>query len=282
MTETAVTGQKRDAEDAVHPFDEAIALDVVAEGRYVGRMHAAYANMVGPFGGVTAATMLRAVLDDPRRLGEALSLTVNYAGPVADGPFDILATPVRTNRSTQHWTITLTQDDVVTTTATAVFGVRRDTWSSTEVSMPAVPAADEVPVFKVPALVAWTRNYEMRYVEGALPDMDSEPQPDSTTTLWVRDFPARPLDVPALTALCDVFYPRVFRRRGTFVPAGTVSLTTYFHAGVEVVEEQSDQPILATARAADFGGGYFDQSARLWSGNGRLLATSHQLVYFKY
>ena len=153
----------------------------------------------------------------------------------------------------------------------------RDTWSSTE-WLPAVPAATRS-VFKVPALVAWTTTDA--YVS-ALPDMDSEPQPDSTTTLWVRDFPARPLDVPALTALCDVFYPRVFRRRGTFVPAGTVSLTTYFHAGVEVVEEQSDQPILATARAADFGGGYFDQSARLWSGNGRLLATSHQLVYFKY
>ncbi|WP_043536535.1 acyl-CoA thioesterase [Saccharomonospora cyanea] len=265
----------------VHPFDDAVALDPVAEGVYSGRTHPAYANMVGPFGGITAAVVVRAVLDDARLLGELLSLTVNYAAPVADGTFELTATPVRTNRSTQHWTVELAQDGTVTTTATVVTGLRRPTWSDTEVAMPEVPAAEAVPVRPMPDFVVWARNYEMRYVEGALPDVDTGAQPDSTTTLWVRERPSRPLDVPALAALCDVFYPRVLRRRGTFVPAGTVSLSTYFHAAADTVRAQGDRPLLATARAGVFGGGYFDQSARLWSAGGELLASSHQLVYFK-
>lgn len=266
---------------AIHPFDEAVRLTAAGEGRYTGNPHPAYANMVGPFGGVTAATLLQAVLHDPRRLGEVLSLTVNYAGPLADKPFDIVVNPTRTNRSTQHWNLALTQDDAITTTATAVFGVRHETWSSTELALPSVPGADDVPVYPMPELVAWTRNYEMRYVEGAPPEADAGPRPESSTTMWVRDFPGRPLDLPALTALSDVFYPRVFRRLGAFVPAGTVSLTTHFHAAGDVLAEQGDRPVLASARAAHFGGGYFDQSARLWSEAGQPLATSHQLVYFK-
>ncbi|MER7112874.1 thioesterase family protein [Saccharomonospora azurea] len=278
MTEAALS-------EALHPFDRAVALEAAAdrgEGVVTGHTDPAYTNMVGPFGGITAAVLVRAVLDDVRRLGDVLSLTVNYAAPIADGAFDVTAIPVRTNRSTQHWIVQLTQDDVVTTTATIVTGVRRDTWSDTEAAMPAVPPAEDVPLRPMPDFVAWARNYEMRFVEGALPDTDTGAQPDSTTTLWVRERPSRPLDVPALAALSDVFYPRILRRRGTFVPAGTVSLTTYFHADAETVEAQGDRPLLATARAGVFGGGYFDQSARLWSPDGALLATSHQLVYFKH
>ena len=41
-----------------HPFDQAIALAASADGRYSGATSPAYANMVGPFGGITAATAL--------------------------------------------------------------------------------------------------------------------------------------------------------------------------------------------------------------------------------
>jgi hypothetical protein len=34
----------------------------------------------------------------------------------------------------------------------------------------------------------------------------------------------------SLTALADVFYPRIFLRRTRRVPVGTVSMTVYFHA----------------------------------------------------
>ena len=38
---------------------------------------------------------------------------------------------------------------------------------------------------------------------------------------------------------------------------------------------------LATAHANRFTRGYFDQSAQVWSRDGVLPATTHQIVYFK-
>lgn len=267
---------------STHVFDAALDLKSLGDGRTEGRTHPAYANMVGPFGGTTAATLLRAVEQHPDVLGTPLSLTVNFAGPIADGPFQIEARAVRTNRSTQHWSLELTQNGEVATTATAVFGVRRPTWSATEAVAPTAPPADDVEPTLFPDFIAWGSNYEMRFVEGGLPSVaGADEHPDSTSTLWVRDTPSRPLDFASLTALGDVFYPRVFLRRGHALPAGTVSLTVHYHADADTVAAQSDDAVLATARAQRFGHGYFDQSAQLWGRDDTLLATSHQLVYFK-
>ena len=96
---------------AQHAFDQAIALQLQADGSFLGHTSPAYANMVGPFGGITAAIALNAVLQHPQRLGEPISLTVNFAGPVGKGPITARARPARTNRSTQHWWVELLQTD---------------------------------------------------------------------------------------------------------------------------------------------------------------------------
>ena len=262
----------------MHPFDTAVALDTVGNGTYRGRTSAPYNNMVGPFGGLTAATFVRAIELHPECLGSPVSLTVNFAGPVAEGEFEIVARPVRTNRSNQHWYLELVQDGDVTTTATAVFGTRRETWDDTEAPAPAVPSPSDTPRGGLPDAIAWAQNYEMRFVAGALVDQES---PDSTETLWIRDTPPRPLDFAALTSLSDVFYPRVFQRLGRYVPAGTISLTTHYFATPEDLDNHSDGYVLGTARARRFHRGYFDQTAELWTDTGTLLATSHQVVYYK-
>ncbi len=166
-----------ETENAVHVFDAAVELTAIDAGRYTGNTHPAYANMVGPFGGVTAATLLRAVQLHPEVLGTPLSLTVNYAAAIAYGEFEVVARPVRTNRSSQHWTVELTQDGSVTTTATAVFGNRKDTWESTELPAPTAPPADEVAAVPFPDFVAWGKNYDMRFVEGPIPGADAPRTP---------------------------------------------------------------------------------------------------------
>ena len=270
------------AHPSTHVFDDAIALEPIESGRWAGRTHAAWGNMVGPFGGITAATMLNAAWIDPRRLGEPLALTVNYAGPLADGAFVVDAQPVRSNRSTQHWAMTLYQRDQVTTTATAVFAVRRDTWAAAELQPPEAPAADAVAVTPSPIPFEWPRRYEMRFVHGAWADLSQPAElAESESLLWLRDDPPRPLDALSLAALADVFYPRIFRRRQRFTPAGTVSITTYFHAEQQAMAAQGTRPVLARARGLRFVHGFFDQSAELWSDDGHLLASSHQVVYFK-
>ena len=238
--------------------------------------------MVGPFGGITAAVLTHAVEAHPDRIGEPLALTVNFAAPIADGDFDIAVRPARTNRSNQHWILELLQDGEVKTTATAVTGIRRDTWADTEAQPPNVPDPDDLSATELMgSVVRWARNYDMRFAEGALPD-DGQARPSSTTTWWMRDSARRPLDYPGLAALGDAFYPRVFLRRGGVAPAGTISLTVYFHADQQQLDVlRAEDFLLGSAYANRFSRGYFDQTAHLWSADGVLLASSHPLVYFK-
>ncbi|MDT5117366.1 MAG: hypothetical protein QOE30_3105 [Mycobacterium sp.] len=265
-----------------HLFDRAIRLDALDGNTRRGRTHPEWANMVGPFGGITTAVLVRAVEAHPDRIGEPLAITVNFAGPIADGDFDISLRAARTNRTNQHWILELSQDGDVKTTATAVFAIRRDTWDDTEARPPRVPAPEQIaPSSGQEEVVVWARLYDMRFAEGPMPGEDPQPSPSSTTTLWVRDKAQRHVDYPALAALCDIFYPRVFLRRATVLPAGTISLTTYFHADQQQLDTLGGDYVLATAHANRFSRGHFDQSAQVWTRDGTLLATAHQIVYFK-
>lgn len=114
-----------------HPFYQALQLSGGPE-RYHGQPAPAYANTVGPFGGITAAALLNVPLDHPKRLGHPLSFTVNFIAPIASEPFEIEPKLIRSNRSTQHWFVTLSQHGVTAANATAVFAKRRETWSDTE------------------------------------------------------------------------------------------------------------------------------------------------------
>lgn len=236
--------------------------------------------MVGPFGGITAATIVRAIELHPQCHGHPIALTVNYLAPISDGEFDIVTRAVKTNRSNQHWIVELSQDGDVKTTSTAIFGLRRDTWADTEVAPPAAQRPEDIAPSIPPFGVVWFDNYDMRFVDGGMPEQGAA-SGSSTTTLWVRNNPPRAMDFAALASVSDIFYPRVFLRQGQFVPAGTVSITTYFHADDDQLAAQGDDFVLATARAQRFSRGYFDQTAHLWGRDATLLATSHQIVYFK-
>ncbi|MEI8159370.1 MAG: thioesterase family protein, partial [Burkholderiales bacterium] len=215
---------------STHVFDQAIAMERQADGTFAGHTSPAYANMVGPFGGISAAQMMNAVLLHPDRLGEPVSLTVNFAAALEPGPFLVAARAARTNRSTQHWIIEVLQGGETVLTGTAFTALRRDTWSVDEEPMPVCPEPELVPLGQGPIPMEWVKRYEMRPMEGAMPQVWDGSGESSLTRLWVRDNPPRPMDFASLTALCDVFFPRVFVRRATLVPIGTVTMTIYFHA----------------------------------------------------
>lgn len=285
----------------VHPFDQALALTpqpgTSGPGLFDGQTSPAYANMIGPFGGVTAATLLAAVWQHPQRLGEPIALTVNFAAPIADGGYQLDAQPLRTNRSTQHWLVLMRQQGQVVASATVVTALRRTTWSSVEAGCPQMPAPDTLPVTPSTSRVAWTSRYAMRFAKGSpqlvmgaalaasaagnwAPGQHTEPR-DVESLQWIRDEPPRRLDFMALAAYCDVFFPRIFLRRASWVPVGTVSLSINFHTDAAQLARLGDAAVIGHARAHQFRDGFFDQSAEIWGAGGELLAVSHQMVYYK-
>jgi acyl-coenzyme A thioesterase PaaI-like protein len=267
----------------MHPFDTATLLESLPDGSFRGHTSPAYANMIGPFGGAVAACLLQAPMRHTARLGEPIALTVNFAAALADGEFRIHARVLRTNRSTQHWAMELSQGGEVAASATAVFAQRRETWSAPEAAPPAnLPAADTLLRSPLIGRPAWTHRYDMRFARGGMPDaFDEQQQLDSVSQVWVRDEPPRALDFIALAALCDSFFPRIFVRRRKIAPIGTVSLTTYFHADAAMLQAQDARHVLGAARALNFRNGYFDQSAEVWGDDWQLLASSHQIVYYR-
>ncbi len=268
--------------NAGHAFDAAVALEPQADGTFKGQTSLAYANMVGPFGGITAAQALNAVLQHPQRLGEPVALTVNFCAALSDGEFTVTARPARTNRSTQHWVVEVQQAGQTVLTATAFTALRRDTWSAGEHPMPVVALPADVPQQDGRTRVEWVNRYEMRFLEGGFPtDWNGADTGTSRSHVWVRDNPPRALDFASLTALSDIFFPRIWLRRPTLVPIGTVSMTVYFHADAAQLSATGTGYLLGQAQAQNFRNGYFDQTAQMWNEAGHLLVTTHQVVYYK-
>lgn len=269
-----------------HPLDAALHVQPQADGSWLARTPTGYWNMIGPYGGTTAALVVHSVLRQPDCLGEPVSLTVNYAAPLQDGPIRVMLQAVRTNRSTQHWQVQLLQaseggSQVVTTTATVVTALRRETFCAEDGRPPYMPDPMTCERYHTQGAMEWLQRYDIRLVTGGVPKVWDGRAAEPITQLWVRDDPPRPLDFAALTALCDVFFPRIWLRRAQHVAAGTVSMTVYFHADAAQLAAQGSQHVLAQADAQAFRNGFFDQTAQLWDREGRLLATSHQLVYYK-
>jgi acyl-CoA thioesterase len=267
----------------MHPFDLALQLTPTGPDTYQARTTPDYANMVGPFGGVTCALMLQAVLQHPLRLGQPIALTVNFAAGVADGPFTITARAVRTNRSTQHWIVEALQQGEVVTSATAVTAIRRETWGTAELQAPA-HLPDPQTLVRLPQgnRLPWAHHYDLRWVQPQnYPGFDGLAHHESSSVQWLRDDPPRPLDFAALASLCDCFFPRIFLRRHQATPLGSVTITTYFHADEAALAAQGDRYLIGAARGQHFQSGFFDQSGQIWSHDGHLLASSHQMVYFK-
>ncbi|CCD99919.1 thioesterase family protein [Bradyrhizobium sp. STM 3809] len=265
----------------IHLFDEATRI-TAGDSRWEGRTSPDYWAFVGPFGGVTAATVLRALIEHPQIMGDPLAVTVNYCAPIAEGPFDLDVRLVKANRSSQHWCVELSQGDAdAATLATAVFAERRPSWSHQPAAKPDAPPFDQVKRYP-DAGMSWTKQYDFRFVEGR-PDFGSrsyEPR-SAYSRLWISDRKPRKLDCLSLLSMSDAFFGRAFHVRGELIPFGTVSLTTYFHVSREELAAEDITHVLATADAKVFNRSYQDQHGELWSPSGRLLATTTQIAYFK-
>ncbi len=266
-----------------HPLDASTRLERLAEGRYSGATHPAYANMAGPFGGATAAALINAVLVDPRRLADPIALTVNFCAAIADGGFEIAAKLARGGKTTQHWSLELSQNGAVCATASVVCGARKPVWSHYPVAGPKAPPRESLAVMPPDGRPEWVRRYIYRFVEGGLegfPRRDGRIE-SARSLAFIEDAPARPLDFLSLAAMADAFFVRIMHVRGTFQPMATVSLTTYFHADAQELAALGARALLCEADAMVFHNGFADQSCALWTPEGRLLANGMQITWYK-
>jgi len=270
----------------MHPFDEATALTGVPGEVRRGRTSDAYWTFIGPFGGASAATALRAVLEHPDRAGDPLAVTVNFCAPIERGEFEICVRRARANRSSQHWQVDFRQGESgdAVLTASIVTALRRESWHHQPARAPALPPVEVSPAFDNRRSLSWVAQYGFRFAEG-VPALGegaiAEPPRSARSLLWLQDAEPRPLDFLSLLAMSDAFFGRIFQVIGRIPPFGTVSMTTHFHAAADELAAHGDAPLAALADARVFHRSFCDQSAELYGRGGQLLATSTQVAYFR-
>ena len=195
-----------------HLFDDATQV-TAGDSRWQGKTSEDYWAFVGPFGGCTAATILRALIDHPQRAGDPLALTVNFCAPVAEGAFDLDVRLVKANRSSQHWCVEMTQGGgEVATLATAVFAERRPSWSHPQAPFPERQAVRADAAVSPRSPLPWVKQYDFRFVEGE-PSFGGTPAsapPNSYSKLWIGDRVPRKIDMLSLMSMSDAFFGRIF------------------------------------------------------------------------
>jgi hypothetical protein len=271
---------------SLHPLDAATALAGPADAAIrTGRTSDAYWTFISPFGGISAAIALRAVLEHPGCAGDPIAITVNFCAPIVRGEFAVHTRRARANRSSQHWLVEFRQgeSDEAVLTASIVTAMRRESWSHQTARAPALPPIETMAALDNRRSLSWVAQYGFRFAEGG-PETTAEiPDPPRSprSVLWLHDDTPRPLDALSLVAMSDAFFGRIFRVIGRIPPFGTVSMTTHLHASGDELAAHGSEPLAAVADAHVFHRSYCDQSVELYGRGGQLLATSTQIAYFK-
>ena len=257
-------------------------------GHYRAELSAAW-EIWGPCGGYVAAVLLRAAAahsDFPR----PVSLTVQFLGVARFAPVDLEVETLQSGRRSQCLRVTMTQEGrsmshaVVWTTVEADGPAGIDYDWTTPPDRPGpegLPSMDDLATERRSSFAFWD-NLECRPFDWLDPDAWANQRPvPPTLTNWYRFRPTPVFDDPFVEAarvamLCDLMgWPSVVRALAPGLEeswmAPNLDVTVTFHqppAGSEFLLLDAESPIAT--------GGTIGASGRVWSEDGRLLATSIQ------
>ena len=260
----------------VNALEASLAIKRLGAGLWSSVASPAYEAITGLFGGWTAALMLKSVLADPEAQGSPSAMTVNFISRVPPGSALLLRTALLGGgRSLTHWRCDVLADDELLATAVIVLANRKKSDFHTERTMPEAPA----PASITPAILpgAFDTHIDVRPTLG-----DNIFNQTTTRSLnWEREKSGRPMDAVQIAFLSDLGAPRIF-----FVSDGprissTITLSVYFLATSAELASCGNDYILSEMIGTRAEAATVASRKDMWSGDGRLLATTEQLCWFR-
>lgn len=234
----------------------------------------------GLWGGYAIGLCLKVVENEPEARGEALSITLTYAASLPAGVLDIRTRRLRQGGSIGVWEVELRPQgsEEIGVHAMVTMAKRPATPPFAFVTMPDAPDPESLPI---PASPAPIQHFGASALERRSRDpFPPEPRSDSRTLAWVRSRRG-PMDKVLLGMITDNSPPRAFYALGPNVMTTTLSLTVYLHATTEEVAAVGNDYILIECEGRVGAGGAQDDRSSYWRRDGKLLATSEQLCWYR-
>jgi acyl-CoA thioesterase len=256
-------------------------LTAIAPGCWTTQAGADWKNPNGPlWGGYAIGLCLTVIAAEPDVVGEALSITLTYAAALREGQIDVRTRRLRQGGSVGVWEVELRPAgaDDVSVHAIVTMARRPATPQFAFAQMPQVAEPEGLASPDSPggAGHVTARVFDRRMSE----TFPIQPSTSAYSTAWVR--PRLGVwDKPLLGMVSDNWAPRAFYAFGHGVMTTTLSLTIYLHATTEEVAAAGGDYLLVECDGRVGGGGASDERSSYWRRDGKLLATSEQLVWYR-
>jgi acyl-coenzyme A thioesterase PaaI-like protein len=234
----------------------------------------------GLWGGYAIGLCVRVMEAEADAIGEPLSLTLTYAASLPSGRLDIRTRRLRQGGSVGVWEVEVLPAGSAQVGVHAIVTMARrpQTPEFVFTHMPEAPDPESLPSPPPSAQTHYgAAAFERRMLDGGLPP---RPTGNSRTLAWARSRRG-PLDKALLGMMTDHSAPRVMYALGPAVMTTTLSLTAYLHATVEEIAQVGDDFILVECEGRVGGRGASDERSSYWRRDGKLLATSEQLAWYR-
>ena len=256
-------------------------LTAIAPGRWTTLAGPEWRNPGGGlWGGYAIGLAIRVLEAEPEATGEALSLTLTYVSRLPAGELDIRTRRLRQGGSIGAWEVELypAGSDQVGVHAVVTLARRPETPAFAFAVMPEAPDPESLPHARPfgDGEHFGASAFERRTLEGFPPQVG----PNSRSLAWVRSMRG-PLDKALLGMITDNSAPRAMYALGPTINTTTLSLTAYLHATVEEIAAVGDDYILVECEGRVGAGGASDERSSYWRRDGKLLATSEQLAWYR-
>ena len=253
------------------PFSQAIALSP----ELTATIGPEWSQGRAAFGGLLSGMMLHAL--EPDSQGHPLrSVMIDFLAPAGVGEVQVATEVLRVGRSMIRLRATVHQDSRLCATLIAAYGPRRQTALSVEApTMPPAPPPESItPMPWIEGMIPrFVRQFDYRYIDGRTPYSGQE---TSGVGGWVRLKDTAAVGPAGVLALIDAWPSPALPMLHRPAPASTVTWM------VNLSEIPADIPPEVwwrfEAGLIRSEGGFSDTRGQLWTPDGRLVATSNQLV----
>lgn len=253
---------------------QASRLERVDEGAYAWRVPDGWQQGRGAFGGLVIAALARAALaterDPARRLR---SLTAELCGPAQVGDARIVVEWLRRGSKLSNLEARLLQSGEVVARAGFVLAEARRAVELPALEPPQALGAGWEALEPVPLGPPLGPVFSQHYAYRLTAHPPFAGAREASAEGWVSASGGGALDVPAVLALLDVWWPAHFATLEAPRPSATVSFTAQLLVDPS---ELAAEPLYHRARAVASSGGYLVELRELWARDGRLVALNQQ------